>query len=204
MSDKRLLEYKEQHFGLTRTSPHSASVQLICGRHEHEEFLVELIEECSRSWVARRAQESDCDWAVGRETQGYPIEGTVADAMERAADLLLEECSAMKGIEDYFGEDGNLSTTQKVQESEGRQYLVTKMSTVAARVDAICDGHSHRFYIIGLVEDEAAGWIVGRTDADSPKYSLGGQFTVAVEQAANLLWRECLSMAELDTFFDEP
>lgn len=204
MSDKRLLEYKDEHFGLTRTSPHSASVQLICGHHEHEEFLVELMEECNDSWVARGDHESNCDWAVGRETRGYPIEGTVAAAMERAADLLLEECSAMRDIQDYFGEDGNLSTTQKAQTLEGRRYLVTKTSTVAARVDADCDEHSHRQYIIGLVEDEAVGWIVGRPDLDSPKYSLGGHFTGAVEQAANLLWRECLSMAELDEFFDEP
>ena len=45
MSVKKLHQYKGQHFGITRNSLHSARVQLICGNHEHEDFLVNLIDE---------------------------------------------------------------------------------------------------------------------------------------------------------------
>ena len=67
---------------------------------------------------------------------GYPLEGDFEGAVEHAADLLLEECSAMRDIEDFFGDGGRLTVTGKTVSYAGRQYTVTNMSSVAAKVDA--------------------------------------------------------------------
>ena len=203
MSVKKLHQYKGQHFGITRNSLHSARVQLICGNHEREDFLVNLIDESNFQWVSSRSDDANSDWAVGRESAGYPLEGDFEGAVEHAADLLLEECSAMRDIEDFFGDGGRLSATGKTVSYEGRQYIVTNMSSVAAHVDAVCNRHSHRPYIIGLVEHETAGWALGRPESGSGKYVHEGRFAEAVEHAANLLLRECMAMDELDAFFDE-
>lgn len=107
----------------------------------------------------------------------------------------------MTGIVEYFGDEGDMTTTDKVQLFQDRQYVITKNGPTAAQVNIVCDKHDHRYYIVGLVEDQAAGWILGRPEAGSPKYAHEGEFVGAVENAANLLWRECLSMEELDDFF---
>ena len=58
--------------------------------------------------------------------------------------------------------------------------------------------------MLGLLDDDAVGWIMGRTEGNTPKYSNHeAGFTEAVEQAANLLRRECLSMEQVDDFFRE-
>lgn len=201
MSAKKFHQYRDQHFGVARTSLHSASVQLICGKHEHEEFLIQLTDEGSRQWVSDNSDARESDWAIGRETQGYPVNGDFRDAVENAADLLLEECSAMTGIEAFFGDGGDMTTTDKALVYQDRQYVVTNKGSVAAEVNILCDRHDHRYYIVGLVEDQAAGWILGRPDAGSPRYAHEGAFVGAVENAANLLLRECISMDELDEFF---
>ena len=201
MSTKKLIQYGSQHFGITQTSAHSASVQLICGSHEHEEFLIRLIEETDAHWVSHGSDTRECDWAVGRESQGYPVKGELPSALENAADLLLEECSAITDIANYFGDDANMATTGKAQTLYGRLFIVSKLSTIAAKVAIVCESHEHRYHIIGLLENEAAGWMIGRTEAADPKYSHEGSFSDAVEEAANLLLRECQCMSELDAFF---
>ena len=203
MSVKKLHQYRGQHFGITRNSLHSASVQLICGNHEHEDFLVNLIDESNYQWVSSGSGDRKSDWAVGRESRGYPLEGDFEAAVEHAADLLLEECSAMRDIEDFFGDEGRMTATGKAVSYEGRQYTVLKKSSTAAQVDAVCNRHSHRHYIIGLVEHEASGWVLGRPESGSGKYVHEGRFAEAVEHAANLLLRECMAMDELDAFFGE-
>ena len=199
---KKIHTYREEQFGITRTSPHSATVNVICGVHEHDDFLVRLIEKSKYDWI-HGSGGGDADWAAGREDQGYPIEGNFLGAVEHAAALLLEECKAMQGVAEFFGDQAGMETTDKVLAYMGRQFLVRNDSSIAAKVSIHCKEHEHRYCMIGLVEYEAAGWVMGRPDAQSPKYIHKGTFAEAVEQAANLLLRECLSMNQVEEFFGE-
>ena len=199
---KKIHSYRDEQFGVTQTSLHSATVNVICGEHEHDDFLVELIEQCDFKWV-HGSGGGECDWAVGRDDQGYPIEGNFAEALEHAADLLLEECGAMQGVSEFFGSEGEMQTTDKVLTYGGRHFLVRHDSSVSAKVEIHCKEHEHNYLIIGLADSQAAGWIMGRPDAKSPKYVHNGPFAEAVEQSANLLLRECLSMNQIERFFWE-
>ena len=80
MSVKKLHQYKGQHFGITRNSLHSARVQLICGNHEHEDFLVNLIDESNYHWVS-----SGSDYANGGVTGlwGEKVRDTLWKAISR-------------------------------------------------------------------------------------------------------------------------
>ena len=84
-----------------RHNEKTRSIRRVCnssvGNHEHEDFLVNLIDESNYQWVSSGSGDRNSDWAVGRESQGYPLEGDFEAAVEHAADLLLEECSAMRG-----------------------------------------------------------------------------------------------------------
>ena len=201
---RRVHFYRDEKFLVTGVSPYMAEVDLVCPDHEHAEFEVCLIDGVDENWVTTSSSQSTSDWAVGRESNLYPIDGKFRDAVERASDLLLEECYSMAQIEEFFGDDGDGPTAAKIQSYWGNNYAVTRDSPVSATVNKICREHNHLSYMLGLLDDEAAGWIMGRTEANTPKYSCNSaSFAEAVQQAANLLHRECLSMAQLDGFFRE-
>ena len=60
--------------------------------HEHESFIIGLLEAETGGWV------------VGREKSGYPHEGNFVDAVDHAADLLIEECNAMVQMDTFFSD----------------------------------------------------------------------------------------------------
>ena len=86
----RIYEYMGAPFEVTRTSPESAKVDLSCGRHDHREFIVGLMEDQTVGWI------------VGRKGAGYPHAGNFVEAVEHAADLLIEECQAMAQVDRFF------------------------------------------------------------------------------------------------------
>ena len=77
-------------FEITRTSPDSATVNINCGGHEHQDFIVGLWENEAGGWV------------VGRKEAGFPHEGDFLEAVEHAGDLLIQECQAMSQIDRFF------------------------------------------------------------------------------------------------------
>ena len=89
----RIYEYMGAPFEVTRTSPESAKVDLSCGRHDHREFIVGLMEDQTVGWV------------VGRKEAGYPHTGIFVEAVEHAAGLLVEECQAMAQVDEFFTDD---------------------------------------------------------------------------------------------------
>ncbi len=88
--DTRTYQYEGADFQVTRTSPASATVVLQCGMHEHEEFMVGLVEDEASGW------------AVGRKTSGNFVDGNFNDAVDKCAELLIEECNAMVQIDTFF------------------------------------------------------------------------------------------------------
>ena len=87
---KRTYQYEGATLQLTRTSSASATVALQCGMHEHDQFIIGLMED--ETW----------GWVVGREQGGSPHEGNFVDAVDHAADLLIEECNAMVQVDTFF------------------------------------------------------------------------------------------------------
>ena len=198
---RKLHSFRDREFRVIRRSPHRATVNVICGEHKHDNFIVGLIDESRSDWVTVGPDDRESDWAVGRKDRGYPMKGEFAGAVEHAAGLLLEECYSMRDIEDFFGEEAKMRTTEKVQTYGGRQYVVASTSPISATANIVCEVHKHHNYVIGLVEHKAAGWVMGRPRSGAPTYALKCKFVEAVENAANLLLRECLSMEQVDTFF---
>ena len=198
---RKLHCYRGGEFRVIRRSPHKATVNLVCGEHRHKQFIVGLIEETGDDWASSGSGESD--WAVGNKDRGYPFDGNFSGAVDHAADILLEECHSMRDIQDFFGEEAKMRTTEKVQIYGGKRYTIASTSPVSAKMNIDCVVHDHHDYIIGLVEHEAAGWVVGRPGLGAPKYSAHVKFAEVVEYAANLLLRECLSMEQVDDFFNE-
>ena len=85
---KMIMGINSDDFEITRTSPDSAYVELICDEHDHEEYIVGRIE-CQKGW------------GVGRREEGYPHDGdTFWEAVEHCADKLSEECESLKAIEE--------------------------------------------------------------------------------------------------------
>ena len=82
---KRTYKYEGAAFHVARTSPASATVSLQCGMHEHQPFIVGLMEDEASGWV------------VGREKSG-----NFGNAVDHAADLLIEECNAILQIDVFF------------------------------------------------------------------------------------------------------
>ena len=198
---RKLHNYRGGEFRVIRRSPHKATVNLVCREHRHKQFIVGLIEETGGDWASGRS--GDSDWAVGDKDRGYPFEGNFSGAVDHAADILLEECRSMKDIQHFFGEEAKMRTTEKVQVYGGERYTITSTSPVSAKMNIDCVVHDHHDYIIGLVEHEAAGWVVGRPGLGAPKYSAHVKFTEVEEYSANLLLKECLSMGQVDDFFNE-
>jgi len=87
---KRMYQYDGAMLGVTRTSPDSATVDLKCGEHDHQDFIVGLMEDEAVGWV------------VGRKESGHQHEGSFVDAVEHAADLLIQECKAMVQVDRFF------------------------------------------------------------------------------------------------------
>ena len=87
---KRLYPYAGGVFEVTRNSADSAEVSLNCGVHDHQEFMVGLIEDESAGWV------------VGRKEAGYPHAGDFEEVVEHAADLLKQECQATAQVDRFF------------------------------------------------------------------------------------------------------
>lgn len=87
---------------------------------------------------------------------------------------------------------------KKAYQYQGSTLEVTRNSADSAKVNLQCGYHAHREFIVGLMEHEAGGWVVGREDAGYPHT---GNFVSAVEHAANMLFHECQAMAQLDDFF---
>ena len=201
---RRLYPYRDEMFVVNGESPVAATVCVVCTDHEHDEFAVCLIDGVDENWVRSSSKQHNCDWAVGREGSLYPIEGDFRAAVERASDLLVEECHAMAEIEEFFGDEPDGPTTAKILSLWGDSYAVARNSPVSATVAKMCREHGHPSYMLGLLDDEAVGWIMGRTEGNTPKYSNhDASFSEAVEQAANLLRRECQSIGQLDDFFRE-
>ena len=44
-------------------------------------------------------------WIVGRKEAGYPNTGNFVEAVEHAANLLIEECQAMTQVDRFFTDD---------------------------------------------------------------------------------------------------
>ena len=85
---KMIMGINEDEFEITRTSPDSAVVELLCDEHEHEEYIVGRIE-CQKGW------------GVGRKESGHAHDGdTFWEAVEHCANELSEECDSLKAIEE--------------------------------------------------------------------------------------------------------
>ena len=77
-------------------------------------------------------------------------------------------------------------------------FEVTRNSSDSAKVVFKCGEHDHSEFIVGLLEDEVVGWVVGRKEQG---YPYDGNFTEAVEHASRLLIQECKANVEVDRFF---
>ena len=92
----RLYEYKERQLEAIRRAPDSATVNVKCGKHYHEDVR-----------IGRR--EGKMEWAIGRET---PYDGPCvpisiemfAEAVEHCANMLVEECEAFVQLDEFFAE----------------------------------------------------------------------------------------------------
>ena len=87
---EKIYQYHGATLEVTRNSGDSAKVNLRCGYHEHQEFIVGLMEHAAGGWV------------VGRKEAGYPHKGNFGSAVEQAAKLLFQECAAMGQLNDFF------------------------------------------------------------------------------------------------------
>ena len=80
-------EYEGVEFVVTRTSPDSATVELECDKHDHEDYIVGRIE-------------GQRGWGVGRRESGCPHENdSFQDAVQHCATILAEECDSMASVE---------------------------------------------------------------------------------------------------------
>ncbi len=91
-SSKRIYQYMGLPIEVTRTSQDSATVNLRCGMHEHQDFIVGLMGSDTAGWI------------VGRKESGYPLEGNFVEAVEHTARLLTEECLAIAQLDNFFEE----------------------------------------------------------------------------------------------------
>ena len=91
----RLYEYKEKQLEAIRRTADSATCNIKCGKHDHEDVS-----------IARR---KGGGWAIGREKPydgpcaPIPIE-MFAEAVEHCANMLVEECEAFVQLDEFFAE----------------------------------------------------------------------------------------------------
>lgn len=89
---------------------------------------------------------------------------------------------------------------KRTYQYEGSTLQVDRISSDSATVVLHCGMHEHEPFRIGLMEDEAYGWVVGREESGYPH---DGNFVDAVDHAARLLIEECNAMVQVDMFFSE-
>ena len=89
----RNFQYRETDFVAGKTSATSATLNIACGLHEHVDFIIGI------------AESDEIGWIVGRPSSGYPHGGSFVDAVRHAADLLHEECGAMRQVDEFFDSD---------------------------------------------------------------------------------------------------
>ncbi len=76
-------------YEIVQTSPDSATLGLKCGKHEHRDFIIGLLE-------------AEKGWAVGRKESGLRTGESFAEAVQHSATMLLEECQAIAQIDEFF------------------------------------------------------------------------------------------------------
>ena len=87
----KLLSYMKSEFPITRTSPHSASINILCDPHEHDEFVISIVD-------------MDGRWGIGRkDSGGKTFLGDFDKAIRRCASLLSKECDAISEVDEFFG-----------------------------------------------------------------------------------------------------
>ena len=101
----KMIAYKEMKFPVSRTSVDSATIGLLCDKHEHDTFIVGIVEITGK-------------WAVGRkETGGKAVPDNFDKAVTRCAELLFRECTAITEVDSFF--DGDAVPRRKpIEESE--------------------------------------------------------------------------------------
>ena len=99
---KGIYRYQGEVFEIVQTSPEAATVGLKCGKHEHRDFIVGLLE-------------TETGWAVGRKESGHRTGDSFAEAVEHGAAMLLEECKAISQIDEFFA--GQVDTVRERLES---------------------------------------------------------------------------------------
>ena len=91
---KRMYEYGKWRLEVTRTSPDSATVNLVCENHEHEDFIIGKVE-------------GHTGWGLGRKGSGSGFDGPFSEAVEQCGDRLIFECDNMESIsevDEFFAE----------------------------------------------------------------------------------------------------
>lgn len=94
---KRMYEYGKWHLEVIRTSPHSATVNLVCEDHEHGDFIIGKVE-------------GHTGWGVGRKDSGSGFDGSFTEAVEHCGDQLIFECDNMESIaevDEFFAGEEN-------------------------------------------------------------------------------------------------
>ena len=186
--DKRVYEYEGNRFAVVRTSPDSATVDLKCGEHTHEDFIVGTIE-------------GEKGWLIGRKESADGPRGPIdkfATAIEWSCHMLVEECDVVVQLDEFFAED------ERLYEYRGEKFEVIRISRDSATVNLKCGKHDHESFNVAL-GDGVTGWLVGR---DKDPYGptdkeTGWRFEEAVEFGANILVEECGAVVQLDEFFAE-
>ena len=209
-------------FEVTRTSEVSATVNIRCDAHAHEDLIIGLVEDEAAQWV------------VGRKEAGQPgyVHSFFEDAVNWAAYLLMKECLDAGQFDDFFAQEhvrehprDGMIVRKKVHQYKGEQFAVMQNSSFSVRVNILCPAaHDHDEFIIGLgashvdlweeiwgswdeeeddqeegpEEDGVTEWVVGR---ESRGYRRKGRLLGMVRHAADLLVEECKGISQMDDFF---
>ncbi len=94
---KRMYEYGKWHLNVVRTSPDSATVNLVCEDHDHEVFIIGKVE-------------GHTGWGIGRRDSGSGFDGSFREAVNHCGDQLIFECDNMESIaevDEFFAEGGD-------------------------------------------------------------------------------------------------
>ena len=114
---KRTYQYRDEQFGVTRTSPDSATIELECEDHDHEVYIVGRIE-------------GDTGWGVGTKDHGYPLrDASFVEAVQHCAAELSEECTALDA-------DSAISEVDLFFETESTPRLKDRLNALAEFVEA--------------------------------------------------------------------
>ncbi len=87
---------------------------------------------------------------------------------------------------------------EKLYQYEGETLRVVRTSPASATVSLQRGAQELEPFIVGLMEDEASGWVVGREKSGNFHE---GNFWSAVDHAAALLIEECNAIHQIDEFF---